>query len=68
MVGQRYLAMREYYEMAKVDMGWKLSYGALVPKAKGDAKRAKAEEKALRYTADKFGEDESAIASWVIIQ
>jgi hypothetical protein len=47
-LGQRYVAMRQYFNMAKVDFNWKSSYGILVPKAMADKRRAKAVEKAIR--------------------
>ena len=65
-LGQRMQAMRQYFDMAKRDMGFKDDYGPLTMKAKGDKKRAEAEKKALRYTADKFGEAPEGIASWLL--
>jgi len=58
--------MRQYFDIAKVDMGWKQSYGPLVPTAKGNAKRKEAELKAIKYTADKFGTDALALESWLL--
>ena len=53
--GQEFLHIRAYFEMLKVDMGWKDTYGKLTSAEEGNKKRQEANEKALKYTCDKFG-------------
>eukprot|EP00939_MAST-03C_sp_MAST-3C-sp1_P004943 g4943.t1 len=67
-IGQKFASMRSYFNIAKRDFGWKESYGKLTSMERGNKKRHEAEAKALKYTADCFGEDQEDIKPWLVKQ
>lgn len=62
--GQRLLATRDFFHTCRQDFGWKADYGKLCSREAANSKREAANQKAVKYVAEKFGYPASLVQSW----
>lgn len=64
--GRELLGIRDYFQTCRHDMGWKSDYGKLTSTNSSNEKRKEANQKALKYTAEKHDRYPFEIESWLI--
>lgn len=63
-MGTKLVAARAFFHLCREDFGWKETYGKTTSTAQANKKREEANQKALKYVAEKFQYDVTMIQSW----